>query len=333
MSNIIIETTLNLWQNGRKIKRAGNGWLSGNAVCCEFNNQSKDRRGRGGIIVENDKISWHCFNCEFKTSYTAGRTLNQRYKNLLLWLGADQHLVDKMTIESLKIREETQGAAKYLNRVQNSTLEIKFKTTQLPDESELLDINNADHNFYIEYLKTRGLSYDSYTYYVTPKETGRDAHRIIIPYYYNGQLVGNTSRYIDDRKPKYISDQQRGYVFNIDAQQKDWQACIMVEGQFDAIAIGGCAYMGSTILDEQANVISRLRRKIIVVPDRDKTGMEVCDRALELGYHISIPNWADDVKDTNDAVLRYGRLATTMSILQAATSSKIKVEMIRKKIT
>ena len=91
--------------------------------------------------------------------------------------------------------------------------------------------------------------------------------------------------------------------------------------------------MGSTILDEQANVISRLRRKIIVVPDRDKTGMEVCERALELGYHISIPPWPADIKDVNDAVKRYGRLATTMSILQSATSSRIKVEMTRKKFT
>jgi hypothetical protein len=60
--------------------------------------------------------------------------------------------------------------------------------------------------------------------------------------------------------------------------------------------------------------------------------MEVCERALELGYHISIPSWASDIKDVNDAVRRYGKLATTMSILQAATSSRIKVEMTRKKI-
>jgi hypothetical protein len=332
MSNLIIETTLNLWQNGRKIRRTGNGWLSGNAVCCENNGQSRDSRGRGGIIVENGKLSWHCFNCEFKTSYTEGRMLNQRYKNLLLWLGADKTTVDKLSLEAIRVREESMGATQYLNKVQTN-LEIKFKTTHLPDDSELLDSNNPAHKLYTTYLKSRGLATNSYTYYVTPTAEGRDVHRIIIPYYYNGQLVGNTSRYLDDRKPKYISDQQRGYVFNIDAQKKDWQACIMVEGQFDAIAIGGCAYMGSTIIDEQANVISRLRRKIIVVPDRDKTGMEVCNRALELGYHISIPAWAEDVKDVNDAVQRYGRLATTMSILQAATSSRIKVEMIRKKIT
>ena len=256
--------------------------------------------------------------------------LSHRYKKLLGWLGADKNTIDKLTIEAIKVREESMGATSYLNKVQTN-LEIKFKTTQLPEDSEELDTTDPRHHRYAQYLLSRGLVPDSYTYYVTPTETGRNADRIIVPYYYNGQLVGNTSRFIDDRKPKYISEQQRGYVFNIDAQQSDHQVCIMVEGQFDAIAIGGCAYMGSTILDEQANVISRLRRKIIVVPDRDKTGMEVCERALELGYHISIPPWPADVKDVNDAVKRYGKLATTMSILQSATSSRIKVEMTRKK--
>lgn len=330
MSNLIIDTTLQLWQAGRKIKRSGNGWLSGNAVCCTHNNQSTDRRGRGGIIIENSKLSWHCFNCGFKTSYTEGRLLNQRFKNLLEWLGADKSLVDKMTLEAIKIREASDDPTLRMVKVQTKHA-IMFKTTQLPDDSELLDGNNSQHQSYIDYLNSRGLAWDSYRYYVTPNDVGRNANRIIIPYYHNGSIVGNTSRFIDDRKPKYISDQQRGYVFNIDAQSNERQVCIMVEGQFDAIAIGGCAYMGSTILDEQANIISRLRRKVIVVPDRDKTGMEVCDRALELGYHVSIPNWADSVKDVNDAVQRYGKLATLLSILQSATSSKIKVEMTRKK--
>jgi DNA primase len=74
-----------------------------------------------------------------------------------------------------------------------------------------------------------------------------------------------------------------------------------------------------------------LNREIIVVPDRDKAGMSVCERALDLGYKVSIPEWNANVKDVNDAVKRYGRLPTLLSILEAATSSKITVEMKRKK--
>jgi hypothetical protein len=58
----------------------------------------------------------------------------------------------------------------------------------------------------------------------------------------------------------------------------------------------------------------------------------MCDRALELGYQVSLPNWDSDVKDVNDAVVKYGKLATLLSILHSATNSKIKIEMQRKKI-
>jgi len=53
---------------------------------------------------------------------------------------------------------------------------------------------------------------------------------------------------------------------------------------------------------------------------------------LELGYSVSLPNWHDDVKDVNDAVIKYGKLATMLSILQSETTSKIKIEMRKKEI-
>jgi DNA primase len=140
---------------------------------------------------------------------------------------------------------------------------------------------------------------------------------------------------LDGRRPKYLSEQQRGYIFNIDAQQHDsppgWQVCVLVEGQFDAISIGGCAYMGSNISDEQAMLLKTLQRRIIVVPDQDSSGMQICDSAMNLGYQVSIPDWSSDIKDVNDAVKKYGKFPTLLSILQNATSSKITVEMKRKK--
>lgn len=330
MTNEVIDITLQLWQNGRKLKRSSSGWLSGNAVCCQNNGQTADRRGRGGMIVSDDKLNYSCFNCGFKTGYVVGRLLTPRFKQLLRWLGADPDQVDRLTLAAMKIRDE-QGDLVTRFVTESRIKTINFATTELPDNSERLTVDNPVHKPYIEYLTSRGLSVDSYEYYVTPDGEGRDSNRIIIPYRYQGDLVGHTSRYLDDRKPKYISEQQRGYVFNIDQQQTNWQVCILVEGQFDAISIGGCAYMGQNILDEQAELLRRLQRKIIVVPDRDSAGLSVCDRALELGYSVSIPEWSDEIKDVNDAVKTYGRLPTLLSILQAATTSKIVVEMTRKR--
>ena len=106
----------------------------------------------------------------------------------------------------------------------------------------------------------------------------------------------------------------------------------MVEGIFDALSLNCCALTHNTINDDQAELLSQLNRRIIFVPDRDKTGLETCSRALELGYSVSIPNWETNVKDVNDAVLRYGKLPTLLSILQSATTSKVKVEIQRRKL-
>ena len=98
------------------------------------------------------------------------------------------------------------------------------------------------------------------------------------------------------------------------------------------MSLGACALTHNTINDDQAELLSQLNRQIIFVPDRDKTGFDSCERAIQLGYSVSIPNWDTDVKDVNDAIVKYGRLPTLLSILQSATMSKIKIEIQRKKI-
>ena len=327
MSNLIIETTQQLWQNGRRTRKASGGWLSSNAVCCQHNGQNADRRGRGGLLVTGDSVSYSCFNCNFKTGYSIGYTLGPRFKSLLEWIGADSVTIDKLSAEAIKVAAEVSGNAA---RAKAATT-VTFNESQLPPGSERVDPANPLHQVHVDYIKSRGLTTDSYDFYCTPEAEGRNRNRLIIPYYYRDKLVGNTSRFYDDRKPKYIQESQRGYVFNLPAQRREWNTCILVEGQFDALSIGGCAYMGSTINNEQAILINRLRRRIIVVPDRDSAGMAITDRALELGYQVSIPLWDSGVKDVNDAVLRYGKFPTLLSILQASTTNKIKIEMEKRK--
>ena len=44
--------------------------------------------------------------------------------------------------------------------------------------------------------------------------------RLIVPFYSKKQIVGYTCRKVKEGKPKYVSEQQPGYVFNLDAQSK-----------------------------------------------------------------------------------------------------------------
>lgn len=311
---------------GRK-KLSHSGWHSFNAICCHHRGHKADKRGRGGIRLDGDNWSMHCFNCGFKCGFTLGKSLSKNTKQFLNWCGVDEQQIQKWSLESLQHKD----LLSYVN-VKKQKSKVKFKEHLLPEDAELIDINNPLHKVYVDYLRNRSISISDYPFMITPDELGRMGNRVIIPYTYHNKIVGHTSRFLDNKIPKYINEQQPGYVFGIDFQKPEWQVCILVEGIFDALSLNACALTHNTISEEQASLLAQLNRKIIFVPDRDKTGLETCDRALELGYSVSIPNWDEDVKDVNDAVVKYGKLMTLVSILQSATTSKVKIEMQRKKI-
>ena len=68
------------------------------------------------------------------------------------------------------------------------------------------------------------------------------------------------------------------------------------------------------------------------MPDQDEAGIKLVDRAVELGWAVSMPEWPEGVKDVNDAVIRWGRLATLVTIMQARETSKIKIELRKKQL-
>ena len=310
-----------------KKKTTSSGWHSFNAICCGHLGHKPDRRMRGGIKFDGQtNWSMHCFNCGYKCNFVLGRSISYKTKQLLLWCGIDDTQIGKWSLESLQQKDLLDIVIQKKTKIR-----IKFKDHELP-EGELIDENNPLHKVYIDYVQSRGINYNEYPFLITPTAKGRYANRIIIPYTYKNKIVGHTSRFLDNKIPKYINEQQPGYVFNIDIQKPEWQVCILTEGIFDALSIDGIAIMHDDISNEQAQLIASLNKQIIVVPDRDKAGLKICDRALELGYSVSLPNWESDIKDVNDAVVRYGKLPTLLSILQSATMSKIKIEIQRKKI-
>jgi DNA primase len=155
---------------------------------------------------------------------------------------------------------------------------------------------------------------------------------VIIPFTHNDRIVGYTCRFLDNKQPKFISDSQPGYVFGTDLQHNNWQSVIVTEGIFDALSIGGLAVMHNSISDAQARLIRSLGREVTVVPDQDQAGLELIDRAVELGWAVSIPDWPQHIKDVNDAVIEYGRFGALLTIMQARETSKIKIEIRKKQL-
>jgi hypothetical protein len=308
-----------------KKKQTPSGWLSFNAVCCQHNGSTQDRRGRGGIKLSEQGWSYHCFNCGYTASFILGRNIGFKARRLLEWIGVPENDINQINLESMRHRS-MEGMIEDRQRVWNSLAPIEFTETDLPNFVDFVTPAQAEH---WAYLRSRHVPED-YPVMVSAASPTRPG--VVVPFTYNNQVVGSTIRFLDDRNPRYINDMQKGYVFGIDLQQAGWQHVIVTEGIFDALSISGLAVMHNEISDDQARLIRSLGRNVIVVPDQDAAGVALIDRAVELGWAVSVPDWPVGVKDVNDAVIKLGKLATLLTIMQSKETSKIKIELRKKQL-
>jgi hypothetical protein len=309
-----------------KRKTTPSGWTSFNAPCCHHNGDAADKRGRGGLISEGDTVSYHCFNCGYKASWQPGRPVSQKLRKLLQWLGCSDDSITRLTFDVMRINEGVQVAERKIEIPTFETVPLPPDTVKIADITEFNKFSMA----VLEYMAVRNLHLDDTTYYWSSSLAYRD--RLIIPFYYEKRIVGWTARTITaDKKPKYLMEVQPGFVYGLDKQTYDKQFAILCEGQVDALHIDGCALGGSEINDAQAMLMNKLSKDIVVVPDRDPAGSKLVERAIELGWQVSLPEWSQDINDIGDAVAKFGRLYTLYSIANAAESSPLKIRLRAKK--
>ena len=318
-------------------KKTPSGWISFNAPCCIHNGETQDKKKRGGIMTSADgTISYHCFNCGFKANYTIGRKLNQKMRTFMGYINIPDDTIRKMAIEAMR---EEEGDTKYEQKKF-----VTFSKRELPKNAHKLEVWLEKYvakdltepqwqkiDALLNYLKSRGIGPDWYDFMYSPVNMWDMDKRLLIPFYWKGDIVGYTGRIFEaSDKVKYYTDVQPGYVFNMDAQDWTRKFVIVTEGPFDAITVSGVSILGSEINDIQKELINNLNRQVIVVPDRDAPGEKLINQAMEFGWSVAFPEWEDGVDDVADAVLKYGRLFTIQSMLKTTESSKLKIDLKRK---
>lgn len=333
--NLIQNTILTSLPAGRK--KTPSGWISFNAPCCVYNGETADKKKRGGIMTSADgTVSYHCFNCGFKASYVIGRKLAYKMRQFMGYIGIPDDTIRKLAIEAMR---EEEGDVKYEKKKF-----VTFKKKELPKHTRLLgewleeytvgtmptEQQNKIDNL-LNYLAGRGIGADWYDFMYSSDKHWDVDKRLLIPFYWRGDVVGFTGRLFDkSNKVKYYTDVQPGYVFNMDAQDWTRKFVIVTEGPFDAISVSGVSILGSEINDTQRELIDGLGRQVIIVPDRDAPGEKLINQAIEFGWSVAFPEWDKTVGDVADAVLKYGRLFTIQSILKTTESSKLKIDLKRK---
>lgn len=300
-----------------KSSRTPSGWITINCPMCG------DKRRRGGIITDAAKISYNCFNCGYKTGWAPSPSLGKKYKELAGRLGVSDKEIHTLQLELLKHSTELDslGDTEYVYSI------AKFNTVELPEDAQTIDSLPDDHDLK-QYAVERGILG---TYPLLHFGDLANKRRVIVPFTYNGELIGWVGRHIappNKNTPKYLLNTQPGYVFNVDKfADSEREIVIVTEGIFDAILVDGVSVLGNSVSADQAHLIDKLGKRVILCPDRDKAGKQLINQALELGWEVSFPPWHADCKDAADAAQRYGRLATVASIIAHATANKIKIEV------
>lgn len=306
-------------------------------MCQAMGEPRPDTKFRCGFRpFANGGFNMNCFNCGFRIIWRPGSLLTGRVKQLLGQLGVADQDVSRLNFTAWQIKNS-------LGPIQLEERKLfipSFAERQLPEGSMPLDFwlqeNLEDENFMdvLAYAATRGEDVLASTeLYWTPNTQKNMNRRLIVPFLWDGNIVGYSGRSIDgDARPKYYTNTPEHFLINNEALNKDRKFVVLVEGTFDAFAIDGVASQGAKLSEEQAHWIKDSQKEVIVLPDMDESGQPLIDVALKHNWKVSFPGWDSDVKDANDAVNKYGRLYTVKSIIDGATDQALKINLLRKRL-
>jgi hypothetical protein len=200
-----------------KTKTSPSGWTSFNAPCCHNRGHARDTRKRAGVMF-SEGVIYNCFNCKYTASWQPGRNISEKFKSLCRWLGANDDQIKELVFEALKTESTDYEPDHFIEKV-------KFTEKELPEgamsinewvNSAYLPDISADIGPVIDYIYSRGFDALSNHFYWSPAPGYID--RVLLPYYYEGKIVGSTARKVREGKPKYLSDQHPFFVFNVDEQ-------------------------------------------------------------------------------------------------------------------
>lgn len=113
-----------------------------------------------------------------------------------------------------------------------------------------------------------------------------------------GNVIGFGGRVMDDSKPKYLNSPETAafnkrlnlFALNF-AKNKRGDSLILAEGYMDVISLhqagisNAVATLGTALTEEQARIIARYAKNIILCYDTDEAGVKATLRAIEIFSH------------------------------------------------
>ena len=177
----------------------------------------------------------------------------------------------------------------------------------------------------------------------------RFRNRVMFPIFnYNGKVIGFGGRVLDDSLPKYLNSPEtlvfnkrmNLYGLNISKKGIKDDTLILVEGYMDLISLyqnnieNVVATLGTALTIEQAKLIRRFAKNVIISYDSDQAGQNATLRAIDIllkaDIKVKILN-LKDCKDPDDFIKKYGFDGYKKAIEESDYYIKFKIDLLKNK--
>ena len=197
------------------------------------------------------------------------------------------------------------------------------------DKTDLIDAGLAVSN-------ERGRIYD------------RFRNRVMFPVIdVQGNVIGFGGRVLDDSKPKYLNSpdtmvyNKSRNLFALNRAKKSKQGClILTEGYMDTISLHqagidcAVASCGTALTAEQAQLLARYTKEVVICRDNDEAGRKAAQRDITIlektGLSVKVLQMRD-AKDADEYINRFGAPAFLKLLDQSENQVEYRLLQVQRK--
>lgn len=300
------------------------GFYSLKCACCG------DYKTRAGFKFDSGKVVYNCYNCSTSCVYEENSCkISKKFRSVLNAYGIDDTEISAVVNSAFFTQSQEPDSISLASLTAVSTA---TPSTSLPPRARRLgDELGGEHEAaqlaIINYLESRRVDLEQYTFYYSPEPRFRD--RVIIPFWRNGRLIYWTARSIDpNEKNRWdnCTESRTAVIFGCDELSYSSPIPLLVcEGIFDAMMFNGIALLGNRINEAKLELLKNSKRNLVFVIDSDPAGAILAREALAQGWRITFT--PEGTKDVNESVQRYGRTYTARQLYNNMSTSQADAEL------
>ena len=170
----------------------------------------------------------------------------------------------------------------------------------------------------------------------------RFRNRLMFPIFdVRGNVIGFGGRVLDDSKPKYLNSNEtlifnkRKNLFGLNfAKKTKLPNIILVEGNIDVVTLhqygfdNAVASLGTSLTEEQVNLLSRYTEQVVLTYDADEAGQRAAQRAIPMlekaGIQVKVLQMKD-AKDPDEFLHKFG--ADRFKLLLDECSNRVEYQL------